>query len=206
MRIINTIKSLWRLYNIVEEKSPEFKKLLLAKSDDDYQLIMDNLLNDAADHLERNKKDFNSHNETALTGHVAAWITTVDLIKATQEANSNGHTDLTIEINNGSRVKKKMIGEAKIYNGMMYHINGVGQVLGYSTGRELSLFMLNYVKTEAVKVATKKIKDSMNKDLPHNQISSCVDKVIPKWSFLSEHQHKSSGEILKVHHYSINLH
>jgi hypothetical protein len=126
------------------------------------------------------------------------------LLAVTQEANSNGHVDLLIEIDNCTPARIKL-GEAKIYSSPSYHIKGIGQLLGrYTTGRETPGLLINYVRRKNIKGITAKLKAEMDKQLPQNQTGPCEDHKL-QWSLMTKHKH-SSGEVVAVGHIGCNLH
>jgi hypothetical protein len=125
-------------------------------------------------------------------------------LTVTQETNSNGHVDLTIEADHCSPIRIKL-GEAKIYSSPSYHIKGIGQLLGrYTSGRETPGLLINYVRKPDIKTIVSKLKTEMDKKLPDNQTGPCEDHVL-KWSLRTKHKH-SSGEIVSVGHIGFNLH
>lgn len=121
----------------------------------------------------------------------------------TQETNSNGHVDLTIEADHCMPARIKL-GEAKIYDGQNYHIQGLGQLIGrYMTGREGRGLLIEYVRKPDIKSKMAKIRIHMDDKLPLNQSGPSQDHVI-KWAFLTEHRH-SSGEDVQVGHVGCDL-
>jgi hypothetical protein len=121
----------------------------------------------------------------------------------TQEAHSNGHVDLTIEVTHCTPLRRSL-DEAKIYNGPEYHVKGVEQLLGrYTTGREGRGFLIVYFRKKDIAGLVQKLRARMDTELPRRQQGTTRDHRI-RWSFLSTHGH-SSGEHLDVSHIGCNL-
>jgi hypothetical protein len=124
-------------------------------------------------------------------------------LTVTQETNSNGHVDLTIDADHCSPARVKL-GEAKIYSSPSYHIKGISQLLGrYTTGREIPGLLINYVRKQDIKGITAKLRTEMNKQLPEKQTGPCEDHKL-KWSLSTKHKH-SSGEVVTIEHVGCNL-
>jgi hypothetical protein len=128
---------------------------------------------------------------------------TIPGLTVSREKNSNGHVDLTIEADHCVPARTKL-GEAKIYDGPAYHIKGVGQLLKrYATGRESAGLLLNYVQKPDILSIVTKLRQRMDKDLPHCQTGPSTSSGL-HWSFVTSHAH-SSGENLNVYHVGCNL-
>jgi len=152
--------------------------------------------------LEKNKKLLAKLAEEGLSAVLAGSLTMPGLI-VTQETNSNGHVDLTIEADHCSPARVKL-GEAKIYAGPSYHMKGVKQLLGrYTTGREAAGLLLNYVRKPDIKDITARLRTAMETQLPASQTGPCLDHIL-KWSFITRHKH-TSGEELPICHVGCNL-
>lgn len=128
--------SVAEFFEIYRRRSPAFLDLAVAKTDDEFEAAFAVILERAVQHLEKNKKNFAKLDEEGLSGALAGTLSIPGLLTVAQEAHSNGHVDLTIEIDNCSPARVKL-GEAKIYSGPSYHIQGISQLLcRYTTGRE----------------------------------------------------------------------
>ena len=177
--------------------------LLTAQDNKEFEAAFDAWLEHAVNHLEANKKNFMPLDEEGLSAVLAAALSAAPFITATQETNSNGHVDLTIEVGFVAPLRRKL-GEAKIYNGPAYHFEGLDQLLGrYTTGREGRGILVVYVRKPNVAGLMKKLRDAMDNDLPHQQKGASKDHLL-KWSFVSLHSH-SCGEDLEVGHVGCNL-
>jgi hypothetical protein len=190
------------LFELLRRKAPEYLDLLTSETNEEFESAFTTLLGKAISHLEKNKKKFASLDEEGLSGVLAGTLT-IPGMTVTQETNSNGHVDLTIEADHctPSRIK---LGEAKIYSGAAYHIKGLGQLIGrYTTGRESSGLLISYVRKKDIKTITETLKVQMNRDLPEQQVGESKDHAL-KWSFITSHEH-SSGEVVEVAHIGCNL-
>lgn len=177
--------------------------LVVAQTDEEFEEAFDKWLDRAVRDLEASKKSFTSLGEDGLSSALAMGLSSFPFISATRETNSNGHVDLTIEIGFGPKLRRKL-GEAKIYGGPAYHVKGLQQLLDrYTTGRETRGLVIEYVKDSNVAELMKKIRDTMDEQLPCKQKGTAKDHVM-KWSFISLHGH-SSGEDMEVGHIGCNL-
>jgi hypothetical protein len=191
------------LFERIKKKAPAYLDLLTSETDEEFEAAFTAILERAVHHLEKNKKNFQSLDEEGLSGALAGALS-IPGLTVTQETNSNGHVDLTIEADHCSPIRVKL-GEAKIYSSPSYHIKGIGQLLGrYTTGRETPGLLINYVRKPDIKEIVGKLKTEMNKKLPEHQTGPCEDFPL-KWSLLTRHKH-SSGEIVSVGHIGFNLH
>jgi hypothetical protein len=191
------------LLDRIKRKAPAYLDLLTAETDEEFEAAFTVILEHAVQHLEKNKKNFENLDEEGLSGVMAGTLS-IPGLTVTQEANSNGHVDLTIEADQCSPARIKL-GEAKIYSSPNYHIKGIGQLLRrYTTGREMQGLLIIYVRKKDIKGITAKLKAEMDKKRPENQTGPCEDHKL-KWSLLTKHKH-SSGEVLSLGHIGCNLH
>jgi hypothetical protein len=191
------------LFEVIGRKAPAYLDLLTAKTDEEFEVAFTALLEGVVQHLEKNKKNFEKLDEEGLSAAFAGKLS-IPGLTVTQETNSNGHVDFTIEADHCSPARIKL-GEAKIYSGPNYHIKGIGQLLGrYTTGRETPGLLVNYVRKKDIKGITAKLKTAMDKKLPENQTGPCEDHAL-RWSLVTKHEH-SSGEIVSIGHIGCNLH
>lgn len=199
----NGDSSLFALVECMKIKAPEYLDLMAAQSDEEFENAFDVLLEKALHHLESNSKNFAALDENGLTAVLAGTLA-VPGLRVCQEANSNGHVDITIHVDHCFPMKT-MLGEAKIYSGPEYHLKGLSQLLGrYTTGREPRGLVIVYVRQQNIKGLLEKIRDRMDADLPQQQQGKTMDHSC-RWNFLSRHLH-SSGEVLEVAHAGCNLH
>lgn len=187
---------------LLMKKSPDYVDLMCANTEDEFDKAFDAFIEKAVEHLEVNKKNLAPLQEEGLS---SAFIGPLKLpgVTVLQEANSNGHVDITVTLNHSTPIRKKLF-EAKIYDGPSYHVSGLSQLLGrYTTGREGRGVVLSYVRKKNIAQLVKSIRATMDMGLPCNQEGQTSDHTL-KWSFLSRHSH-SCGEILAVAHVSCNL-
>jgi hypothetical protein len=194
--------SLFDLFELMKKKAPEYIKLLTAQSEAEFDEAFDAMLEKAISRLEQNSKNFASLDEVGLSGCLAAALSMPGL-SVSQEAHSNGHVDITIDADHCVPARRKL-GEAKIYNGPEYHVQGLGQLLQrYTTGREERGLLIVYVRMKDISGLIKKIRQKMDVEHPCDQQGNTVDHTF-KWSFLSRHAH-SCGDVLDVSHVGCNL-
>ncbi len=178
--------------------------LITAQTDEEFERAFNKWLDRAVQDIQAKKKELNSLGEDGLSSVLAMALSSYPLVTVTRETSSSGHVDLTIEVGLGSRLRR-MLGEAKIYNGYAYHRKGLQQLLGrYTTGGEGRGLLIEYVRKPDVKGVMVRLRQEMDKNLPCDQKGSATDHFI-KWSFTSIHGH-SSGEDLGVDHIGCNMH
>lgn len=187
----------------LKRKAPAYVDLLTAESVAEFEAAFAALLEKAISHLEKNKKNFEQLDEEGLSGVLAGCLSMPGLT-VTQETNSNGHVDLTIEADHCTPARIKLA-EAKIYSSPSYHMKGIGQLLGrYTTGRETAGLLVNYVRKPDIKAITVTLRAKMDEDLPENQTGPCESYIL-QWSLVTKHKH-SSGEEVSLAHVACNLH
>jgi len=197
----NGSSSLYELTDQIREFSPEHLDVFASLTDDQFELTFDALLGKALDGMEKNKKNHQSLKEPGLSG-VFALAMTVPGLAVTQEENSNGHADLTFQVYRAG-IARRILGEAKIHDGPKYHIDGIKQLLGYMTGRELRGLMVVYMRKPGGSMLMKNVRDTMDTDKPENQQGPTTSHPL-KWAFDSNHLH-SCGENIRVSHVACNL-
>jgi hypothetical protein len=194
--------SVSELVDRLRAKAPAYLDLLTAKTDEEFEAAFTTLLETVVRQLEKNGKNYVGLGETGLSAVLASALTMPGLT-VTQEAHSNGHVDLTIEADHCTPARVKL-GEAKIYATPSYHIKGVTQLLGrYTTGRELTGLLINYVRRPGIKGITTTLMAAIDKEKPERLVAPCEPHKL-KWSFSTKHEHLS-GETLTVDHIGCNL-
>jgi hypothetical protein len=189
-------------FELLGKLSKTTTDFLKAESIADIDRAFDNWMVEAISELERNRKNYKTLKEDGLTAVLAGLLRTPE-ISVRQEENSNGHVDITIRLNN-IYPNWITLGEAKVWHGNKYHIQGLNQLLNrYSTGRECRGFVISYVRKEDIKNLFRKLRGYIDDNKPYDLDGLCRDHNI-KWSFLSRHKH-SSGEMVEVCHVGCNL-
>lgn len=200
---MNENESLLALIERIQQKAPEYVALLTANTLEEFEAAFLPILEHAVHHLESNAKNFAPLDEEGLTAALRGALS-IPGVTVTQEANSNGHVDLTIMVDHCVPMRKKL-GEAKVWGGAAWHLKGVEQLLQrYTTGRETRGLVISYVKQPGIAGLFKKLREQMDSDLPHQQQSAASDLGL-KWGFQTGHAH-SCGEVLEVAHVGCNLH
>jgi hypothetical protein len=190
------------LLEFTEMLTPPAFRVYTAQTDDEFESAFEGILEGILAGLEQNKLDFANDSEDKLSSTIVLAFNAAGL-RAIREGNSNGHVDLTIEVGFCSPMKRKL-GEAKIYNGPSYHLQGLQQLIGrYTTGRETRGVMIEYVKQADIAGLIKKIRERMDADLPMQQQGPTQDNGM-RWSFISVHR-LTSGDDHPVAHYGCNL-
>lgn len=186
----------------MKKKAPAYFDLITAETDADFEMAFDSHLERSVSLLETNKNELAELDENGLSAFLVAALS-IPGLSATRETNSNGHVDITIVADHCTPMRKKL-GEAKIYNGPQYHLDGLQQLLGrYTTGRENRGMVIEYFRTRNIAGLVAKVRKKMDDDLPHSQQGPTRDHRI-KWWFLSTHA-LSCGDNLEVGHIGCNL-
>lgn len=187
----------------IERRAPELFDLMMAETDAEFDKAFDVLLEKAVSSLERNCKNFQRLDEEGLSAALAMALSVPGALSVVPEGYSNGHVDLMIEALRGSS-ERRMLAEAKIYDGPEKHIRGLEQLLTrYTTGREGRGLLIEYFRKVGIADYIEKIRSRMDADRPLSQVGNTVSHTI-KWSFLSIHAH-NCGENLRVAHIGCNL-
>ncbi len=79
--------------------------------------------------MEANVKDFDPNHQMSENGLSSVLASEIKMpgINVHRETNSNGHVDLTIEVES-SLSGRKRLGEAKIWKGSSYRLDGLDQL------------------------------------------------------------------------------
>lgn len=178
-------------------------KMLSAGSEADFDSALEDLLEAAVVHLEKNARYLANCNENAITAFLIAYLNMPGFLRALQEDYSKGHVDITIEAEPALPLRRRL-GEAKIFRGPSNHVKGLSQLVNrYSTGREGTGILIEYVKKDGIKALVDKIRKHMDKVKPCEQDGGCKDHRL-RWAFSTRHGH-ISGELLNVLHVNCNL-
>lgn len=190
------------LIDMIRRKAPEYLDLLTAESDSDFEKAFDSVLGQGVSYLEQNKQQFKKLDEVGISAALAG-VMSIPGLTVSQEMHSGGHVDLTFEADHCTP-PRRMLGEAKIYHGPVYHQGGLSQLIErYTTGRECRGLVLAYVKQAGITGLICKVRKHLDDDLPLAQMGKTSDHLL-KWSFISKHKH-SSGEEIQVCHVGCNL-
>ncbi|HZE70017.1 MAG TPA: hypothetical protein VE135_10895 [Pyrinomonadaceae bacterium] len=177
--------------------------LFCARSEEEFDRCLESILERAVDHIEKNANFLCEQREEGISAYLVAYLNIPGVIRAIQEAHSNGHVDITVEAEHHVPIRRRL-GEAKIYNGASYHVKGLEQLLQrYMTGREGGSFLVEYVKLAGIASLVQKLREYLDSNLPCSQDGACENSDI-RWAFSSKHLHRS-GELLRVLHLNCNV-
>lgn len=195
-------RSLMRLCEILARRSPETVDLLTAVTEAEFDAAFAPWLELAIRDMEGNSKNFCDLKEPGLVAALAMGLRTSGLT-VLQEANSNGHVDLTVSLDH-SHPLLFSLGEAKVYDGPELHKKGLAQLMErYMTGREAQCLMISFVRKKDIATIVKNLRDELDETKPSFQQEQSVDMPV-KWAFKTVHKH-ASGELRSVAHYNCNL-
>lgn len=191
------------LYEVTEYllKSDPSYRLFMSGDEQDFNKGIEYVLVKVINQLETEANHFLNDSEEKLSAMIAIALNN-QFISVTRESHNRGHVDISI-ISKLPPIRRRL-GEAKIYGGPVYHVQGLSQLIDrYSTGRETFGFILEYVKKPNIKELVEKIRKHLDNELPCKQVSKTEDHST-KWAFSSYHKH-SSGEVIEVLHLNCNL-
>jgi hypothetical protein len=193
--------TLYELTDRIRQFSPEHLDVFASLSDDEFQFAFDSLLGKALDGMEKSKVQFQGLDEPSLSA-VLKLAMTMPGLSVRLEEHSNGHADLIFECYRLG-IARHILGEAKIYDGPKYHIDGLKQLLGYMTGRELRGLMVVYMRKANGTLLMQKVRDAMDADKPAGQQGLTKPHSL-KWAFDSNNT-LVSGDCLQISHVVCNL-
>jgi len=157
-------------------------------------------LKSISDDLERQAKNYKPLSEDGLSGIFVTALNQSSLFQAQNEAFSNGHVDISITcLSFKQKHEFTCLGEAKIWNGQKYALQGIEQIDRYLTGRHDKGFMLYYFKTKNCDLLFDGYLDRIAKDGIADVFSRNTRHAITK------HIH-SSGRSIFLDHLAVNLH
>lgn len=194
------MRTLWDYLRFLSSKRGPGRRLL-AESQEDFAIQVQEILEEVIDEIERGSRELSLLCENGLSSVLVIGINGRG-VNAEREANSNGHVDITIS--SVSRRSNRILGEAKIYDGPVYHVTGMTQLLRrYATGRFQTGFVIEYVKREGIAQVVEAIRLHLDGALPLQQRGPSADHPI-RWAFRTEHTH-SSDDLYTILHFSCNL-
>ncbi|HLF96481.1 MAG TPA: hypothetical protein VI457_05005 [Methylococcaceae bacterium] len=169
---------------------------------EDHDKALERLIDQAVRWLEDNANDLNGAKENLLSTTLAGKISMPGL-RADREKNTNGHVDITIEIEH-SYPQRRWLAEAKCWNGPKYHVEGMAQLLDrYETGRDRTGYVFDYVQESGIEGKWIGLRTHLDKERPLEQEKPCEDHSAI-WVFQTHHKHRS-GRSIRVVHYGVNL-
>lgn len=192
------------LYNLVERIAlvlPEALNTWRAQSEQGFLDVTERLLETAIVHLEEQSKNLRSSSEDNITSSAIGFFNRYG-IRASSQTNSRGHVD--IYISHTWRSALVICGEAKIWRGVSYHVDGLGQVLGYCTGRLPYCFLLAYVVKGEVEKHVENLKRELDQSFPEKQQGFSVAHPSLRWALVTQHKH-SGGNLVRVLHAGVKL-
>ena len=192
------------LYDYVERIAhviPEALNTWRAQSPDGFLHVTESLLAAAITHLEEQAKNFRDSKEDTITAAAIGFFNR-NGIRASSQTNSRGHVDIYIK--HAWQPSLVICGEARIWRSPSYHIGGLAQVLGYTTGRFPFCFVLVYVKTGGLEQQMRTLQTALDAQLPERQQGACAAHTSIRWALLSGHEH-SSGHVVTSLHAGVNL-
>lgn len=178
-------------------------KIICAQSNDEFDEGLESLLEKAVDYLEQNANHLCHLGEEAISCFLVAFLHIPGVLRAIQEAHSNGHVDITIEDVTVS--PRRRLAEAKIYKGPAYHTDGLSQLIDrYMTGRIGKGFIIEYFKEADISGLVAKMRSHLDQEKPCKQQGDSQIHLI-RWAFTTVNLHHS-GESLHILHLNCNLH
>ncbi len=194
-------KSLYNLIERIVAAVPEALNTWRAQTPEGFVDVSEKLLEAAIVHMEQQGKNLKCSSEDNITSSAIGFFNRYG-IRASSQTNSRGHVD--IFISHSLEPSLNICGEAKIWRGVSYHIGGLGQVLGYCTGRMPHCFLLAYVTSGKIQQHIKNLCVELDLKLPANQQGGAKTHHSLQWGLVSDHTH-SGGRLVRVVHAGVNL-
>lgn len=170
-------------------------------SEEEHDAALERLIDGAVRWLEDNANNLKGACENNLSLTLAGKISMPGL-RAEPDRNANGHVDITIEIEH-SYPHRRWLAEAKKWDGDVYHVKGMGRLIRYSTGRDRTGYVFDYVQKPDIEAKWKGLRAYLDQSKPLQQEGDCSDHPAV-WAFETRHPHRS-GRTIRVVHYGVNL-
>ena len=198
---IAMVLNLYDLFERIAHVLPEALNTFRAQTPQGFVATSEKLLEVAVVHLEEQGKNLRKSSEDNITSSAIGFFNRYG-IRASSQTNSRGHVD--IYICHSYLPALVICGEAKIWDGVVYHIGGLSQVLGYCTGRMPNCFLLAYVTKGKIDQQIRTLQAALDKGLPEQQQGLSSPHASMRWTLVTSHLHSGSGEV-KVLHAGVNL-
>jgi hypothetical protein len=182
----------------LKSKGIDFDPTLLPATYDELHGLAHNLLLSILSEMEGQGKHFCADSEVKLSAEVVGRINRHWLFKATNEQSTRGHVDITIRSLCADEHKFSYLGEAKIWSGPAYGIEGFEQLEGYFPARLKNAFLLFYFQTKTCDDLFAAYVAKLLKDIGGKQLLSQGRTAV------TEHTHRSSATV-NIVHYAVHL-
>lgn len=155
-------------------------------------------IRDIAAEQEKNSNLYKTLGEDGISANFVSALNRTFLFKAHAQSNSRGHVDITVVCPSFSEHQFEYLGEAKIWRGPKYCIDGFDQLNGYVTGRLPRAFMILYFRSTECDVPFEEYVNQL--------VTDKGGKLICRESrfIVTEHQHKSTAKIF-IDHYAVHM-
>jgi hypothetical protein len=181
---------------------PGLRGILEASEAEGFDHHLEKHIEQCVGEMEAEAHHLNGDNEEKLSAYLAASLRHPGL-GVRRESYSNGRVDLTIW-QEGVAGGQERLAEAKIYDGPVYHIEALKQLITrYSTGRMRTGYVFEYIMKKGIATLVKGLRDHADKNKPVDQHGDTTAHAM-KWAYESQHMH-SSDELFRVVHVSVNL-
>lgn len=118
------------LFQFLSGNQPIQLDLVTASTKKEFDTAFSAVVLEGVQRLERDSKKFTELDEDTLSSILAGFLQSPPFLFVTREENSNGHVDLTFRVQL-CKPEKRVLGEAKIYDGYKYHTKGISQLICY---------------------------------------------------------------------------
>jgi hypothetical protein len=181
---------------------PALRGILEAGEAEEFDFYLERHIEQCVGEMEAEAHHLNGDDEEKLSAYLAASIRHPGL-GARRESYSNGRVDLTIW-QEGVVGGQERLAEAKIYNGPVYHVKALEQLIArYSTGRMRTGYVFEYIKKKGIATLVKGLRDHADSSKPLAQQGDTAAHAM-RWAYESHHKH-ASDELFRVVHVGVNL-
>ncbi|MCA9544811.1 MAG: hypothetical protein KC613_10490 [Myxococcales bacterium] len=126
------------------------------------------------------------------------------LVPSDAEAHTNGHVDLTIRHPRG--LGYKYLVECKIWNGNALHRDAMVQLLGYLTGQEgRAMCLAFFIDRQRMMRLLERLRGELATTNEPPAIGDPVDHPTIAGTFMTRHEHPSSGREIDIVHMGCDL-
>lgn len=180
----------------VEMMNPQAMSLFASATREEFLDAAERCLEKVVGVMERSRATYRKLDERDLSKLVVELLG--DLVPSEAEAHTNGHVDVTIKHPRGLPLRH--ITECKVWNGTEYHVGGMKQVLGYATGREGRVMLLEFfVRHKRMAFLMNRLRSDLENDGEVKPLRPAADHPALSGAFSTSHEHPSGNELEIVH-------
>lgn len=180
----------------VQTVSPFAKALYVSGTREAFLDAAECLIERVVHRMESSRATYRKLDEPDLSKLVVELLG--ELVPSESEAHQNGHVDVTIR--HPRNLGFRHITECKIWNGGKRHRDGMRQLLGYTTGRELRAMCLTFfIRHKRMAFLLQRLRGELELAPDPPSKGPSEDHPFLKGAFVTRHEHSSGSELGIVH-------